>query len=78
MGKLLNEIQSEKPKPNCVPVLPRLLAQLSEEDQKDLLDAFADPNIQTMVIKKVLEKRGIKLSHSTVSRYRKELSNGDS
>lgn len=78
MGKLLNEIRLEKPKPTSVPVLPKLLAQLSEQDRKDLLDAFADPTIQTMVIKKVLEKRGIKLSHSTVSRYRKELSNGDS
>jgi hypothetical protein len=78
MGKLLNEIRLEKPKPNSVPVLPRLLAQLSEQDRKDLLDAFLDPNIQTMVIKKVLEKRGIKLSHSTISRYRKDLTNGDS
>ena len=78
MGKLLNEIRMEKPNPNATPVLNRFLAQLSEEDQKDLLDAFADPTIQTMVIKKVLEKRGIKLSHSTVSRYRKELTNGNS
>jgi hypothetical protein len=54
MGKLLNEIRLEKPNPNAVPVLQKFLAQLSKEDQKDLLDAFADPTIQTMVIKKVL------------------------
>ena len=77
MGKLLEQIQTEVPKSaGGKPRIQIILDEMSSEDRDDLLEALLDTTIQTMVIRNVLAQRGDKLSHSTVSRFRKDLTNG--
>ena len=77
MGKLLEQIQTEKPKSaGGKPRMAVILDEMTSEDRDDLLEALLDTTIQTMVIRNVLAQRGDKLSHSTVSRFRKDLANG--
>jgi hypothetical protein len=77
MGKLLEQIQTEVPKgAGGKPRIQVILDQMTVEDRDDLLEALLDTTIQTMVIRNVLAQRGNKLSHSTVSRFRKDLANG--
>lgn len=77
MGKLLEQIQTEVPKSaGGKPRIQIILDEMSSEDRDDLLEALLDTTIQTMVIRNVLAQRGDKLSHSTVSRFRKDLANG--
>ena len=77
MGKLLEQIQTEKPKSaGGKPRMAVILDEMTAEDRDDLLEALLDTTIQTMVIRNVLAQRGDKLSHSTVSRFRKDLANG--
>jgi hypothetical protein len=77
MGKLLEQIQTEVPKvAGGKPRIQVILDSMTSEDRDDLLEALLDTTIQTMVIRNVLAQRGDKLSHSTVSRFRKDLANG--
>ena len=77
MGKLLEQIQTEVPKvASGKPRIQVILDSMTVEDRDDLLEALLDTTIQTMVIRNVLAQRGNKLSHSTVSRFRKDLANG--
>ena len=77
MGKLLEQIQTEVPKSaGGKPRIQIILDEMTLEDRDDLLEALLDTTIQTMVIRNVLAQRGDKLSHSTVSRFRKDLANG--
>jgi len=77
MGKLLEQIQTEKPKSaGGKPLIQVILDEMTAEDRDDLLQALLDTTIQTMVIRNVLAQRGDKLSHSTVARFRKDLANG--
>jgi predicted oxidoreductase len=77
MGKLLEQIQTEMPKfAGGKPRIQVILDEMTVEDRDDLLEALLDTTIQTMVIRNVLAQRGDKLSHSTVSRFRKDLANG--
>jgi len=77
MGKLLEQIQTEMPKSaGGKPRIQLILDEMTPEDRDDLLEALLDTTIQTMVIRNVLAQRGNKLSHSTVSRFRKDLANG--
>jgi hypothetical protein len=77
MGKLLEQIQTEKPKTaGGKSRIQAILDSMTSEDRDDLLQALLDATIQTMVIRNVLAQRGDKLSHSTVSRFRKDLANG--
>jgi hypothetical protein len=77
MGKLLEQIQTEVPKvAGGKPRIQLILDEMTPEDRDDLLEALLDTTIQTMVIRNVLAQRGNKLSHSTVSRFRKDLANG--
>jgi uncharacterized protein (DUF1778 family) len=43
---------------------------LDEADQKDLIAALDDPNIQGVAIQRALAKRGITLSATAISTYR--------
>ena len=73
MGKLLDEIQNEKPKGNgAVPKIDLLLTKLSKQDAQDLLVAFADETIQSEIISRVLMKNGHNISRQCVSRFRKQ------
>jgi hypothetical protein len=77
MGRLLEQIQTEVPKSaGGKPRIQLILDEMTPEDRDDLLEALLDTTIQTMVIRNVLAQRGNKLSHSTVSRFRKDLANG--
>jgi hypothetical protein len=77
MGKLLEQIQTEKPKSaGGKSRIQIILDEMTAEDRDDLLEPLLDTTIQTMVIRNVLAQRGDKLSHSTVSRFRKDLANG--
>lgn len=48
------------------------LSELTDEDRADLHEAITDNAIQTMSIWRALKKRGVKVSYSTIERYRKE------
>jgi hypothetical protein len=50
--------------------IPQVLAMLDEADQKDLIAALDDPNIQGVAIQRALAKRGITLSATAISTYR--------
>ncbi len=77
MGKLLEQIQTEKPKSaGSKPRLQGILDSMTSEDRDDLLQALMDTTIQTSIIRNVLAQRGHKMAHSTVACFRKELSNG--
>lgn len=73
MGKLLEEIQSQKPKKNgTLPKIDLLLTKLGKQDAQDLLVALADESIQSEIISKVLIKNGHNISRQCVGRFRKQ------
>ena len=77
MGKLLEQIQTEVPKvAGGKSRMAAILNSMTSEDRDDLLEALMDTTIQTTVIRNVLNRRGNKLAHSTISRFRKDLANG--
>jgi hypothetical protein len=72
---LLDDIQTandEATRPNrCV--IQKVLEQLSDEDQKDLIVALADPGIMHVAIARALRNRGFEIgTHGkTISTHRK-------
>ena len=77
MGKLLEQIQTEIPKSaGAKSRIQGILDSMTSEDRDDLLQALMDTTIQSSVIRNVLAQRGYKMAHSTVSCFRKDLTNG--
>ena len=77
MGKLLEQIQTEKPQSvGAKSRIQGILDSMTPEDRDDLLEALMDTTIQTSVIRNVLAQRGHKLAHSTVGCFRRDLANG--
>jgi hypothetical protein len=73
MGKLLDEIQKQKPKKTGTsPKIDLLLTKLSKQDAQDLLVALADETIQSEIISRVLIKNGHNISRQCVARFRKQ------
>ena len=68
MAKLLQEIKAQSLRGTSK--LDEIVAQLSAEDGKDLREALNDPTIRPMQIIHALKKRGLKLSPSSITRYR--------
>lgn len=71
MGNLLDTFKQE---PTSIKglksVVDTILKQLDDADRKDLLDALNDRTIQAVVIAKVLQRRGHKINHQSVTRWR--------
>ena len=77
MGKLLEQIQTEIPKSaGATSRIQGILNSMTPEDRDDLLQALMDTTIQSSGIRNVLAQRGYKMAHSTVSCFRKDLTNG--
>ena len=73
MGKLLDEIQKQKPKKTGQsPKIDLLLTKLSKQDAQDLLVALADKTIQSEIISRLLIKNGHNIGRQCVSRFRKQ------
>ena len=60
----------EPPKPNRRTRIDEVLETLDAKDQKILLDALDDPNWSANGLSVALRARGVKLSSSTIMRYR--------
>ena len=68
MAKFLQEIKAQELR--GASKIDDIIAKLSAEDGKDLREALNDSTIRPMQIIHALKKRGIKLSPSSITRYR--------
>ncbi len=68
MAKFLQEIKAQELK--GASKIDDIVGKLSAEDGKDLREALNDPTIRPMQIIHALKKRGLKLSPSSITRYR--------
>ena len=69
---LLSEIRSEKTVPSGrIPRIQRVLEGMDEADRKELIEALDDYTIPAPTISKVLQRRGIDLDSSSISKYRR-------
>ena len=69
---LLNEIRSERQATSGrYPQILRVLDSLDEKEREDLLEAINDYSISASTISRVLARRGIELSVSSISKYRR-------
>lgn len=71
MGKLLNEIKSEKTRMGKKSRLAEIIEQLPKDDRADFISALDDHAISASKICKVLERRGIRVTQEVISRYRR-------
>ena len=60
----------ELPKPNRKTRIEELLETLDAKDQKILIDALDNPDWSAHGLSVALRQRGVKLSSSTITRYR--------
>jgi len=68
MAKFLQEIKAQELRGTSK--IDEIIGKLSPEDGKDLRQALNDPTIRPMQIIHALKKRGLKLSPSSITRYR--------
>lgn len=69
---LLNEIRSEtKTHSGRYPRIFQVIDSLDEADRKELVEALDDYTIPAPAITKVLQRRGIDLDASSISKYRR-------
>ena len=68
MAKFLQEIKAQELR--GASKIDDIIAKLSAEDGKDLREALNDSTIRPMQIIHALKKRGLKLSPSSITRYR--------
>lgn len=74
MGKLLDRIEKEPPNlGGRLRGIPFVLSRMTFEDQKDLMTALRNPEIQTSIISRILVDEGYQISRSAVDRYRRSL-----
>jgi len=66
------EVERERTRQGCRD-LEDFLASADEADRAEWLEVLADTQIQTAQIHRVLKKRGIIFSYSTVARHRDRL-----
>lgn len=74
MGTFLEEVKAYSPKVNHL--LDRFMAQMTEDDARELREALLDENIKLVAIRKALASRGFEISQGHLSTYRSELRNG--
>ena len=60
----------EPPKPNRKTRIEEVLETLDAKDQKILIDALNNPDWSANGLSVALRQRGVKLSSSTITRYR--------
>ena len=60
----------ELPKPNRKTRIEEVLETLDAKDQKILIDALNNPDWSANGLSVALRQRGVKLSSSTITRYR--------
>ena len=60
----------EPPKPNRKSRIEEVLETLDAKDQKILIDALNNPDWSANGLSVALRQRGVKLSSSTITRYR--------
>ena len=68
MGKFLAEIKSQRAGQSNR--IDQIIAELGEQDGKDLLEALNDLSVRPAQIIKALQARKILLSGSVITRYR--------
>ena len=68
MGKFLAEIKSQRAGQSNR--IDQIIAELGEQDGKDLLEALNDLSVRPAQIIKALQARKILLSASVITRYR--------
>ena len=68
MGKFLTEIKGQQAGQNSR--IDAIVAELGEQDGKDLIEALNDLTIRPAQIIKALQARKIMLSGSVITRYR--------
>ena len=68
MGKFLSEIKSQRAGQSSR--IDQIIAELGEQDGKDLLEALNDLSVRPAQIIKALQARKILLSGSVITRYR--------
>lgn len=68
MGKFLAEIKSQRAGQSNR--IDQIIAELGEQDGKDLLEALNDLSVRPAQIIKALQARKIVLSGSVITRYR--------
>ena len=74
MGTFLEEVKAYSPKVNHL--LDRFMAQMTEDDARELREALLDENIKLVAIRKALANRGFNISQAHLSTYRSEVRNG--
>ena len=71
MGKLLEQLKNEpKGITGSIPVLQKILNEMNANDKADLLEALNDYNIKAASLVKALAARGIRISDSSIYRFR--------
>ena len=68
MGKFLSEIKGQRAGQSNR--IDQIIAELGEQDGKDLLEALNDLSVRPAQIIKALQARKIVLSGSVITRYR--------
>lgn len=71
MGELGKQLRSEARLPYNTFRVDEILAQLNDEDKKDLLDAIQDESITIAAITRVLRRNGHSLSENAIRNYRR-------
>jgi len=71
MGELGEQLRSEARLPFNTFRVDEILAQLNDEDKKDLLDAIQDRRITIAAIVRVLRRNGHLVSENAVRNYRR-------
>ncbi len=68
MGKFLSEIKGQRAGQSSR--IDQIIAELGEQDGKDLIEALNDLSVRPAQIIKALQARKILLSGSVITRYR--------
>lgn len=68
MGTLFNEMRAESGNKSKLDSLESIM---EPEDYQDLLNAIADETVSAGAISRILNKRGIQLSQSTITAHRR-------
>jgi len=73
MGDLMKSIKAEAEAGGQPRKMKLLLASLTDEDRKDLVAALNDSSVSHSAIVKALGLRNISVGHSTVGKWRRDL-----
>lgn len=71
MGQLGSELQSETENKGITFRLQNVADQLCDDDRKDFVEALQDKTISAGTLSRVLKRRGIVVSPSLISIYRR-------